>query len=379
MEQEVVQTRERDPRAAAAELCGKLRRRPEEYQAVLFYAAICYDFNELSLAMKEQFPECEVIGASTAGEITPAGFANDTIVLTTMRDPNTRVKGVFIDNGSTYPIAHKKDIESALSSVGIRCNDPNSHLDAFAITYINGVYNAEETILSNFYSIIKNDNFKLAGGTAGYSGDTPKTFVSYNGQVTQDGAVMLFVKTRCKFDVRQEVIFNPTGKTLFVNESNPVKREIAKFDGKSAKTAYAEKLGVSEAQAESMTFENPFGRNMNGSIHIAALAGFTPDKKITTFARVVPNSTLELMHIGNALEKADETCAAIKEVVNYPKFAMMMTCITRTMYFERENISNQIITKYKNTFPTFAGFSVYGEQYGRVHCNQTLVTVVIGD
>lgn len=379
MEQEVLQTSEKDPRAAALELSKKLKRNPNEYQAVFFYAAITYDFNELSMAMKEIFPETEVIGVSTAGEISEKGFLNDTIILTTMYDEYTKVKGVFINNGSTYPIVYKKSIENALTSIGIRCNDSNSHNDAFGIAYINGVYNAEETILSNFYSIIKNDNFKLAGGTAGYTGDTPKTFVSYNGMVTQDGAVMLFVKTRCKFDIRQEVIFNPTGKTVFVSESDPVKREIVKFDGKPAKTVYAEKLGVTEMQAESITFENPFGRNMNGNIHIAALAGFTADKKITTFARVVPNSTLEMMHIGNALEKADETCNGIKSVIANPKFTIMMSCITRTMYYERENIGKEIIKKYKDTFPTFAGLSVYGEQYNRVHCNQTLVTVVIGD
>lgn len=379
MEQEVVQTKEKDPRTAALELVRKLRRKPEEYNAVIFFAAISYDFRELSLAIKEYFPETEVIGASTAGEISSAGFVNDSIVLTTMYDLNTKAKGVFIDNGSKYPVAYKKDIENALSEAGIRCGDPESHRDAFAVAYINGVYNGEETVLSNFYSIIKNDNFQLAGGTAGFTGDTPKTFVSYNGLVTQDGAVMLFVKTKCRFDIRQEDIFETTGKSFFVNDSDPVKREIFKFDGKPAKTVYAEKLGVSEAEAETMTFENPFGRLINGSIHIAALAGFTPDKKITTFARIVPNSTLELMHIGDALVKADETCTGIKEAIPYPKFALMMSCITRTMYYQRENLQSKIISKYNNTFPTFAGFSVYGEQIGRVHCNQTLVTVVIGE
>ncbi|MBQ1710126.1 MAG: FIST C-terminal domain-containing protein [Treponema sp.] len=379
MEQEVVQTNASDIETAVNDLCSKLKKSSESYNAVIFYAAIKYNFEELSLAIKARFPQSEVIGASTAGEISERGFLNNTILLTTMSDSSTKVKGVFIENGSKYPIASKNDIESALSSIGIRCNDPNSHKDAFAIAYTNGVFNAEETILSNFYSIIQNDSFMLAGGTAGFTGDTPKTFVSYNGRTTQDGAVMLFVKTRCRFDIRQEDIFNPTGKSFFVNESNPIKREITSFNGKPAKTAYAEQLGVTEAQAEGMTFENPFGRMMNGALHIVALAGFTPDKKITTFARVVPNSTLELMHIGNALEKADETCKGIKSIIPYPKFTLMMSCITRTMYFGRENLSSKIIEKYKNTFPTFAGFSVYGEQIGKMHCNQTLVTVVIGD
>jgi len=379
MEQEVVQTQRTDINSAVNDLVSRLKKSHDKYQAVIFYAAVTYDFEALSAAIKEKFPESEVIGVSTAGEISAAGFTNNTILLTTMSDSRTRVKGVFIDNGSKYPVASKKDIENALSQAGIRCGDPNSGRDAFCIAYTNGVYNAEETILSNFYSIIKNDNFPLGGGTAGFTGDTAITYVSYNGKTTTDGAVLLFVKTPCAFDIRQEIIFEPTGKSFFVNESDPVKREVARFDGKAAKTAYAEKLGVSESQAEAITFENPFGRFMNGEIRIAALAGFTPNKAITTFARIVPNSTLELMHIGNALQKADDTCNGIKSVIPNPKFTLLMSCITRTMYYGREHMEAQIIDKYKKTFPTFAGLSVYGEQLGRIHCNQTLVTVVIGD
>ena len=296
-----------------------------------------------------------------------------------MSDTRTRVKGVLVENGSKYPVANKTDIEQALSSAGISCGDQNSHRSAFAIAFINGVFNAEETILSNFYSIIQNDKFALAGGTAGFTGTEAKTFVSYNGKTTQDGAAFLFVKTSCKFDIRQEDIFNPTGKTLYVTQSDTINRTIFKLNGQSAKSVYANYLGVSESQAEGMTFENPFGRHINGSIHIAALAGFASDGSCSLFARVVPNSTLELMHIGDPVEKCDETCSGIKSVVPNPKFALMMTCITRTLAFDRMNIDGTIIRKYQQTFPTFCGFSCYGEQIGRVHCNQTLVTVVMGE
>lgn len=380
MDQEVVFTRGTDVEQAVKDLARQLKKKPAEYQAVIFLAASMYDFEKLSAEMKKVFADCEVIGTSTAGEITGAGFANDTIVLTTMsKCADTKVKGVLVEEGSRYPVVSKVQIEDALSACGIRCGDPNSHKDAFAIAFINGVYNGEETVLANFYSIIKNDNFKLAGGTAGYTGDTPKTFVSYNGKVTQDGAAMLFVKTQCKFDIRQEDIFNPTGKTITVTQSDPVNRNIKSFDGKAAKTVYAEMLGVTEAQAEGMTFENPFGRFLNGQMYIAALAGFNPDKSISTFARVVPNSTIELMHIGDPLEKADQTMNGIKEVISKPKFALLMTCVTRTVAFAKMNISGKIIEKYNSVFPQFAGFSAYGEQHNRIHCNQTLVSVVMGE
>ncbi len=379
MEQEVVSTNATSLYVAVDELCSKLKRSADSYKAVIFMAAITYDFETLSKALKERFPKSEVIGTTTAGEISPQGFANSTIVLTTMFSPESHVAGAFVENGSTYPIASSTEIRDALSRCGIRCNDPSSGRSAFAITFINGVFNAEESILSTFYSIVQNDAFPLAGGTAGYTGDKPKTFVSYNGRVTQDGAVFLFVKTTCRFDIRQEDIFQPTGKSVFVTESNPVERTISKFNGKPAQSVYAEKLGVSESKATEMTFENPFGRYLDGELRIAALAGFTPDKKISLFARVVPNSTLELMHIGDPLQKADETCSGIKSAITNPKFTLLMTCITRTLAFERMGIGRQIIEKYNRTFPTFCGFSCYGEQIGRIHCNQTLVTVTIGD
>lgn len=379
MEQEVVTTKRQNPNDAAKDLVSQLKSPLDSYKAVIFMAAIQYDFEALSAAIKAAFPKAEVIGASTAGEINQNGFLNDSVVLTTLSDSSTKVSGVLIDNGSKYPVASKADISNALSKAGISIGDSNSHKNAFAITFINGVYNAEETVLTTFYSIIKNDNFQLAGGTAGFTGNTPKTFVSYNGRVTQDGAVMLFVKTQCKFDIRQEDIFNPVGKQVFVTEADPVNRIVSKFNGRPAKTVYAEMLGVSEAQAEGMTFENPFGKHLNGAIHIAALAGFTPDRKISLFARVVPNSTLEIMKIGDPLKKADETCEGIKSVIPRPRFTLMMTCITRTMAFDRMRIADKIIDKYRATFPTFCGFSCYGEQIGRMHCNQTLVTVVIGN
>ena len=379
MVQEVVSTRISDAQEAANDLVRQLKQSPDSYNAVIFMAAIKYDFEALSAAIKEHFPNSEVIGASTAGEIDLNGFQNDSVVLTTMSDSHTRVKGVLVENGSKYPVGSKSEIEDALREAGIAMADPMSHRSAFAIAFINGVFNAEETILSNFYSIIQNDKFALAGGTAGFTGSEAKTFVSYNGRTTQDGAAFLFVKTSCKFDIRQEDIFNPTGKTIYVTKSDTINRTIFSLNGQKAKSVYAQQLGVSESVAEGMTFENPFGRHINGSIHIAALAGFAADGSCSLFARVVPNSTLEMMHIGDPEKKCDETCSQILSVIPSPKFTLLMTCITRTMAFDRMGIAANIIRKYKQTFPTFCGFSCYGEQIGRVHCNQTLVSLVMGD
>ena len=114
MEQEVISTRNKNIDSAINELCGKLRKSADSYQAVIFLAAIDYDFPLLSQKMKEKFPTAEVIGTSTAGEFSASGFTEGSLILTTMSDSSTKVKGVFIDKASKYPIAYKNDIESAM-------------------------------------------------------------------------------------------------------------------------------------------------------------------------------------------------------------------------------------------------------------------------
>ena len=55
MEQEVVSTTNRNIDSAVSELCRKLKRDLSSYQAVIFMAAIDYDFHELSQKIKEKF------------------------------------------------------------------------------------------------------------------------------------------------------------------------------------------------------------------------------------------------------------------------------------------------------------------------------------
>ena len=133
MEQEVVSTRNKNIDSAVNELCGKLKKNLNSYQAVIFLAAIDYDFPVLSQKIKEKFPTAEVLGTSTAGEFSADGFTEGSLILTTMYDTSTKAKGVFIDHASKYPIAYKSDIEAALKTCGIGIGDPNSHTNAFAI------------------------------------------------------------------------------------------------------------------------------------------------------------------------------------------------------------------------------------------------------
>ena len=81
MEQEVVQTKLTDSKYAADDLCKQLRNQPESYNCIIFFAATSVNFQELQSELSQRFTKAQVVGATTSGEITPQGFANNSVVL----------------------------------------------------------------------------------------------------------------------------------------------------------------------------------------------------------------------------------------------------------------------------------------------------------
>ncbi|MDD7699149.1 MAG: hypothetical protein PUJ61_07335 [Spirochaetia bacterium] len=49
----------------------------------------------------------------------------------------TRFSGIALDGVDKFPIVHKQELEDAARKIGIKCADPMSHKDAFAITFVN--------------------------------------------------------------------------------------------------------------------------------------------------------------------------------------------------------------------------------------------------
>lgn len=379
MKQEVAFTSRLNVDEAIKEVEQQLTKATYDYSAVIFFASSEYNFQELSKKVKEKFPRAEVIGTSTSGEISASGFTKKTLVLTALTCNKTRFSGVIVEDVDKFPIIHKSEIESAITRCGIQIGSSSSHKDAFAITFVNGLCNAEEALLSLFYAIIKNDQFTIAGGSAGDDLKFKQTYVSYNGNTTSNGAVVLFVKTQCAFDIYKENIFKPSGKRIAITKADTYTRRIYQIDGKNAKQYYADCLNLPESSIENAILDHPFGRVFGGNMFISSLASFNGDGSINMYSRVLQNSSVELLDPENPTEIAEETCSILKEKIKNPGCVLIINCILRTISFEQKNLCSKMTELYKRTFPTFCGFSSYGEQIGRINSNQTFVSVIIGE
>ena len=77
------------------------------------------------------------------------------------------MSGVIFDDADQFPIIHKPQIEDAARKVGITMHRRGANKDCFALTFINGLCNAEESTLALLNAVIGDDDFVIVGGSAG--------------------------------------------------------------------------------------------------------------------------------------------------------------------------------------------------------------------
>ena len=360
MTQEVIQTSRLDAEQAVNEICSKLKKAKSAYTAIIFFASIEYDFKKLSELLKENFPQAEVVGSSTAGEITADGFTKRSLVVNALADSGsvrTQFSGVLLEDANNFPIVYKDDIIKAASAIGISLSSAGISRNSFAMTFICGLLNAEEIVLSVLYSLVKDSDFLTAGGSAGDDMRFQKTLVSYNGKVSDMGAVILFVKTTGKFTIYKENIFQPSGKHVMLTQVDPEKHIISSIDGQNPKKRYAQVLGINEANVANALLDHPFGRVFGNEVFIASLVQFDMAGKLTTYARVLQNSVQEILEPVDVLNTAENSCKDVLEEIKNPGCVILFNCILRTVGFEKHNQQASVNSVWKKYFPTYSGFS----------------------
>lgn len=379
MIQEVVQTHYTETINAVDDLCAHLKQQPNVYNCVIFFATSGVNYQELQSALHEKFSAAQIIGSTTSGEISSQGFASNTIVLNAIYDPKSSFSAVLVDEANKFPIISKEKVVSAAKKAGINLSGTDIHSDSFAISLICGLKNIEEGFLSMFYSLVNDKDFVVCGGTAGDDLKFKATYVSANGECSDSGAVLLFVKTARKFEIYKENIFQKSGKSVRLTDVTHETHVVRSIDNMNPRKRYAEILGIPESTANDALLDHPFGRTFGDNVFIASLVSFDSNGILSTYARVIQDSVQEILDPMDPVKITEESCKKIIEKIPNPSCVILFNCILRTIGFSNKNQQLPVNNIWKQYFPVYSGFSTYGEQFGHINSNQTLVALVMGD
>lgn len=214
---------------AVKEVTSKLHTEPS---LLLFFTSTTHSFQEVTALFNAQYPNCEVVGLTTTGEIGPSGFLENGLVAMSFAKSIGQISTVLMNDISKYPIFSRNDLISSAKHIGINLNSQSLEKEGLALVFPNGLIAAEEKMLSIVNSIFPHEGFPVFGATAGDDAKFIETFVSLNGEVSSKGGVVIFMKPTVDFVMLKENIFTSTGKSMKITKADTEQRVVYELDGK---------------------------------------------------------------------------------------------------------------------------------------------------
>ncbi len=358
-----------DSHEAGAEACrDALGKAGGVADVLIVFAAMRFDHKALLSGVTAVAGETPMVGGTTAGEISPDGFSEGSVVIMAIR---SNVLSLLPGIG-----LHMSRDEASGAKALIKDISSRSVIDEASslLVFPNGMGGDGLRVLKGLQEIL-GGGFEIAGGYLGDDMRFKHTFQYYNGKVYRDAIVGLLVSFRGAFRTGIGVRsgFESIGNSFYCtsSEGNVVKE----FDNVSALELYREFLGEERSKRlPGICMEYPFGlidegAGSSGIRHFQLRCGLNVDRKkgtITLAASIPEGSAVTLTSgsrgdiINGAREAAQQALASLG--VAKPELIVMFSCVGRKLVLGRRTPEEiEVVRKCFGYDVPIIGFYTYGE------------------
>ncbi|MBT9546980.1 MAG: FIST C-terminal domain-containing protein [Candidatus Sericytochromatia bacterium] len=339
-----------------------------EISLLIVFASSFYDQSLLLRALQNSFPETEILGCSTAGEVISDHFLQGSIVAMAF---NKQILDDFhievVEN-----LSEEFDLIPALKGFENHFGFALDHIDHHAyvgLVLIDGMAMMEEKFME---SLGDKTNLIFIGGSAGDDLKFQETFVYAKGNVYANASILAILKPQNGFDVLKTQSFFSSGKHLTPTKVDPTTRTVFEFDGKPAAQAYAEALGVKIADLPSLFMRHPLGLMADGEPFVRSPQKLSGEA-LTFYCRIVEGVSLTILNPLDIVEDTQKALATKMAEIGPVQGIIDFQCILRTLQLREEGQTDAYAQLFKG-FPMI-GFSTYGEAY-LGHMNQTSTMLI---
>lgn len=341
------------------------------FAAVLLFVSPETDLAALATEVTGAFGAVPVIGCTTAGEITGAGYAEGEIVAVGLP------QGLFMV--STLLIADLGRIE-AQALIGQLIRDRQAMARArpawegeFAFLMVDGLSVREDELASTLARGL--GPVPLFGGSAGDGTRFGATFVLHEGQFLQNAAVVTLVRTAARVKVFSLDHLRPTEARMVVTEADPARRIVRGINAEPAAREYARILGKDPAQLTTFTFAaHPVVVRIGGAHHVRAIQQVDANGDLIFFSAIDEGVVLTLAEPQDMAAHLSRALADLRGQGAAPAI-LACDCILRRMEALEKQMTGEISAVL--SAHGVVGFSTYGEQVNSMHVNQTMTGVAL--
>ena len=362
-----------DEREAARELKAAIAQ--PDTSLVLVFSSPDRDLPALSAALSEAFGPVPVVGCTTAGEITPDGYHEGSVVGISFARPSFVAVAERVDDLHSFHMARGNDlVQRALRHLE-RAAPGHPREKIFGMLLIDGLSGCEEAVVSALHDSL--GGIPLFGGSAGDTLRFQRTSVLHNGRFHQDSAVLLLVATDQPFRVFKTEHFVSSEEKMVVTEADPVHRIVTEINGEPAAREYARVVGLDIDELTPTIFAaHPVVVRIGGSYFVRSIQKVNPDDSLTFFCAIDEGIVLTVARGIDLVENLETLFGELRADIGQPELVLGCECVLRNLEQRQKGLTDRVgrIMADNNV----VGFCTYGEQYLAMHVNQTFTGVAIG-
>ncbi|MCA0974642.1 FIST C-terminal domain-containing protein [Halomonas denitrificans] len=361
----------RDPRPGVAAQELKQGLDHPDLGFVLFFVSAEYPLDELAEAIDARFGELPVAGCTSAGEITPTGYARGSIVAIGFDRRHYGVATTLIEelDDVTLPDAQRR-VEALLSSARRRLPG-----EAFALTLLDGLSASEEQVLATLDAAL--GGIPSFGGSAGDDNHLAHTHVFTAGRFHSGAAVVVLITTHHPFEVFSSHHLKARREKLVVTRADAEGRRVLELNALPAVDEYARWVGVPASQLDEGVFARfPLAVKLGDAYYVRSIQRANADGSLSFYCAVETGIVLTAMAAEPILTALEHTLSGLRQRLGSPQLIIGCDCFLRRL--EIEALDQVAEASRHLSGASVLGFNTYGEQHHGMHVNQTFTGVAIG-
>lgn len=329
------------------------------------------DFDSVIAEAQRLFPDTDVVGCTTAGEISTSGYDENKIIAVGFPTDGFATTSLMIDD------IQQQDPQSLNDRVvleRVKLQELNRDMpNGFAFLLVDGLSLAEDALTAVISPALR--DIPLFGGSAGDGTNFQQTLVALNGKIAVNAAVLTLVRSIYRTHVFSLDHLAPTEQQMVVTEADPAKRIVKSINAEPAGPEYARIVGKDPTQLDRFTFaSHPVVVRIGGTHHVRAIQQVNEDGDLVFFSAIDEGMVLTTAAPENMVEHLSRKLAELSDN-GPPAHIIGCDCILRRIEAEQTQMTRDlsgILSAHNVT-----GFSTYGEQIGPLHVNHTMSGVAI--
>ncbi len=363
-----------DPVVAAGHLHAELA--GPDVVLVLFFCAPEYEKPAFAAALRRLFPGVIVAGCTSAGEIGPGGYHENSVTAISFAAPDfAAVARLLLTEGDLEVGRCGEAIAEMRHELDQRCQDWSGEVNRFALLLIDGTTQREDAVAAFVGGAML--DMPVLGGSAGDALAFKHTSVFADGQFHEQGAVVILVATRRPVWPFRNQHFVAAEKRVVVTGADPQRRVVTELDAEPAVQVYARLIGCPEAELTPMVFAtHPLVVRLGGAEYVRSIQKANPDGSLSFYCAVDEGLVLTLSESRNLLSRTEDLYADVRTSFGVPDAVIGFECVLNRLEAERSQIKHRLSRLHAANNVT--GFASFGEQWGSMHVTQTFTGIAIG-